>query len=108
MKLWASLFFTAGAVFGAEGVLDSYYTAIRQNNLTALRKLVKESEPNVADGRGNTPLMLAAGFGTPDAMRILLDSAAAVKAVNSTGTTALMWGAHDVAKTRLLVERGAE
>ena len=52
--------------------------------------------------------MLAAGFGTLDAMRILVESAARVNVANSTGTTALMWGAHDLAKVRLLVQKGTE
>lgn len=108
MKLWAFMLFTTGAVFGAETILDPFYIAVRQNDLKALREVVKESGPNVADGRGNTPLMLAAGFGTLDAMRILMESGAPINATNSTGTTALMWGAHDLAKVRLLVAKGAE
>ena len=102
------MLFTAGVVFGANSILDPFYATIRQNDLGVLRKLVKESGPNVADGRGNTPLMLAAGFGTKDALQILIESAAQVNAANSTGTTALMWGAHDLAKVRLLVEKGAD
>ena len=108
MRFLASLLFSAGLVIGAESVLDPFYQAVRQNDMAALRKLVKQSGPNAADGRGNTPLMLASGMGTLEAMQILVESGASVRAANSTGTTALMWGAHDLAKVRLLVGKGAE
>ena len=43
-----------------------------------------------------------------NAMRLLLDKGADVNARNAAGATALMWAATDLAKVRVLVDRGAE
>ena len=58
--------------------------------------------------RGNTPLMYAASVGSPDMMRKLLAAGGDAKAKNSFDSTALMWCANDLAKVRLLVEKGAD
>ncbi|MDZ4798504.1 MAG: ankyrin repeat domain-containing protein [Bryobacteraceae bacterium] len=110
MKLWlTTLFLTCALVPGAEPVSDQIYSAIRENNLPELQRLLKE--PGAADARdrrGNTPLMMASGFGTVDAMRVLIDAGADVNAANGIGITAMMWGAQDLAKLRLLAAKGAD
>ena len=52
---------------------DRAYQAIRTNDLEALRALTAAGGANAKDALGQTPLMLAAAFGTVDAMRTLLE-----------------------------------
>ncbi len=108
MRLWVTLFLTCALVPGAEPVSDQIYSAIRANDVPRLRTLTRENGTDTRDRRGNTPLMLAAGFGSLDAVRMLLEAGADPNAVNGVGTTALMWGAHDLAKMQLLVGKGAD
>jgi ankyrin repeat protein len=81
--------------------------AIRNNDLTALRSLANSGNVDTPDDRRRTPLMIAAGTGTLDAMQILLTAGADVNAGDPSGVTPLMYGARDIAKVRLLIEKGA-
>ena len=58
--------------------------------------------------RDTTPLMYAAAFGTVEAMSVLIDAGANVNAKNAFDATALMWGAADPAKVRLLLDKGSD
>jgi ankyrin repeat protein len=88
---------------------DSFYSAIRENNLPQLTALLgQKSGAAVADSRGITPLMYAAEIGSLDAMRLLIDRGADVNAQNAFGSTALMWSVSDPAKVRLLLDHGAQ
>ena len=85
------------------------FTLVRSNDLAGLRAALNQgADANARDRRGARLLMHAAAFGSLDAMKLLLDAGADVNAKNSFDATALMWGAGDPAKVRLLVERGAE
>ncbi len=87
---------------------DAYYRAVRADDLTSLRTLIKSgADVNVKDARGVTPLMSAAFVGSADAMRMLLDSGADPNLINNSGSTALILAASDLDKVRLLVDRGA-
>src|SRR5205085_210069 len=86
---------------------DRYYQAIRNNDSSSLRALVKTADVNTPDKHGTTPLMYAAAFGSLDAMKLLLDKGADVNAKNAFDATALMWCANDLEKIRLLVANGA-
>ena len=84
------------------------FTAVRNNDLRALRTgLGKAGTANLRDSRNLPLLMQAAAFGSPDAVRMLIEAGADVNAKNSFDATALMWAAGDAVKARLLVERGA-
>jgi ankyrin repeat protein len=83
---------------------EDVFSAIRSNDLGALKK----ADVNVRDRRGNTPLQYAAGFGTAEAIRLLLDGGADVNSRNGFEATPLIWAAGNLAKTRLLIERGAD
>jgi ankyrin repeat protein len=107
MKYAVTLLLTAALLPGAESPADAVYDAIRRNDLAKIKAVIAESGTDIRDRRGNTPLMLAAGFGTVEAMRILVNAKADVNAANNTGTTALIWGAHDLRKMSLLVSKGA-
>jgi ankyrin repeat protein len=86
------------------------YAAIRDGNTAVLGTLLSGgADVNAKERRGGaTPLMLAAAYGSLDAMTLLLDKGADVNARSATGATALMWSATDLAKVRLLVDRGAD
>jgi|HubBroStandDraft_6_1064221.scaffolds.fasta_scaffold98263_2 ankyrin repeat protein len=98
----------AGAALAAGPTSDDLYNAIRANDLTRLRSLVRDTaDANTKDGRGETPLMYAAVVGSLDAMKFLIAKGADVNAQNEFGSTALIWSATDLAKVRLLLAHGA-
>jgi ankyrin repeat protein len=92
----------------AQDAADRFYTAIRENNLPALRTLLKSNDANTRDKRGTTPLMYAAESGSIDAVRVILAAGADVNASNDFGATALMWGINDQEKVKTLVAAGAD
>lgn len=109
MKLTLALVFTAFGVSGQEQPSgDRFIQAIRDDNLGTLRGLVREFGANAKDSRGHTPLMLAAAFGSAEAMQLLIAGGADVKAVSNAGVTALHLSTRDVRSVRLLLDRGAD
>lgn len=102
-----ALALTGTAAF-AQHVSDRFYQSIRNDDLATLRVLIKDNGANVKDARGQTPLMIAAAFGTLDAMKVLISSGADAKAESEAGVTALHWCVGDVAKVRLLLDQGAD
>lgn len=98
----------AAVCVGAQEPADRFYQAIRDNDLTAVEAMAKTANVNERDKRAATPLMYAAGFGSIEAMRILLAHGADVNARNDFGATALMWAITDPEKAGLLVARGAD
>ncbi len=109
MRTYILLLTAAAMVAGAADTASvNLFQAVRNNDLAAIQSAIaKGADANVRDRRGATPLMLAAAYGTPDAMKLLLDAGADVNAKSSFDATALLWAAGDAAKVRLLVERGA-
>lgn len=101
---------TLSGAQGPSDLSDTFYAAIRANDLAALGSLLaKGADPNVPDPRGgSTPLMHAAAVGSVEAMTLLLDAKANANAANTAGLTALMSAATDIGKVRLLLERGAD
>ncbi|MGH9237279.1 MAG: ankyrin repeat domain-containing protein [Vicinamibacterales bacterium] len=87
---------------------DRFYQAIRQNDLTVLRTLIRDERVNAKDAQGQTPLMLAAAFGSAEAVRTFIAGGADVRAAGSAGVTALHLAADDLAKTRMLLDAGAD
>lgn len=101
---------TAVVLFAAP-VADSnteLFRAVRNDDLAFLRQNAVKDRLEVRDGRGATPLMHAAAFGSIEAMRLLLEAGADVNAKNDFGATALLWCARQGDKARLLIERGAD
>jgi ankyrin repeat protein len=111
-RIIAALVLCTSVVFAqdAGSPSDAFYSAIRNNDLAQLdAMLAGGANPNVADPRGGaSPLMYAAAIGSTESMTRLLDKGAAVNASNSSGATALMWAATDIAKVKLLLSRGAD
>ena len=87
------LLLTLTAAAQAPDSSERFYQAIRNDDLTTLRALIREAGVDAKDRQGQTPLMLAAAFGSPEAVRLLLASGADVRAVSSAGVTALHWAA---------------
>ena len=75
---------------------DRFYQAIRNNDLSTLRTLLKTSDVNLKDQKETTPLMYAAAFGSVDAMKILLDAGADANAKNALSVSPLLWCASAV------------
>ena len=86
---------------------DRFYQAIRANDLAALGTLIRSEGVDAKDAQGQTPLMLAAAFGSDEAVRVLIAAGADVKASSNAGLTALHLAADDVAKARMLLDAGA-
>ena len=104
----AALILFTSSVNGAEPTSKELYQAIRQNDLPRLRAMVDSSATaNLRDSRGVTPLMYASAAGTADAMKILIEAGSDVNAKSGLDATALLWGAVDLAKTRMLIDAGA-
>lgn len=93
-----------------DAAVEKMRTALRDGKTAEFQRLVTASPKSVnAKGRdGWTPLMYAALYGNVESIRLLLDSDALVNAANDAGGTALMYAVDDLAKTQLLLERGAD
>jgi ankyrin repeat protein len=88
---------------------SAFAHAIRENGLAALQMLASNAAAvNVRDRLQDTPLHYAAIYGSPEAVRILLNAGADPKARNQAGASSLVYAAWSFEKTRLLVESGAE
>ena len=86
---------------------DNIYSAIRNNDLQTLGRLAGGSGLKATDDRGRTPLMVAAGTGSLEAMKLLLAAGADANASDNFGVTPLMFAARDSAKVHLLLDAGA-
>jgi hypothetical protein len=67
---------------------DGTFDAVRRNDLAALKAALAVSGADVRDGKGRTPLMLAAEACHPDAARLLLDAGARADLKDAAGDTA--------------------
>jgi len=85
------------------------FARIRTGDVRAVKAAIAtKADPDGLNEDGLTPLMYAVMTATPPVMRALLDAGANVNATNADGVAALHMAAFDLAKTRLLVERGAK
>src|SRR5512134_1747002 len=87
---------------------ERFYQAVRHDDLTALRGLVRQFGVDARDPVGQTPLMIAVAFGSRGSVELLLNAGADAKAATPSGVTALHWSRGDTAKTRLLLDHGAD
>jgi len=104
----AMLLLSVAASAQAPATDDRFYRVIRENDLATLRTLVRDRGVDTKDAQGQTPLMLAAAFGSRESLRILLDSKADVRAVGTGGVTPLHLATLDSLKTRWLLDAGAD
>src|ERR1035437_7132364 len=97
------------AAAAAQSTADELIQDIRNNNLASLKaSLAKGADVDTRDQRGTTLLMHAAALGSPEAVKLLLESGAQVNAKNELEATALILGAGNPEKARMLVEKGAD
>src|SRR5215831_982749 len=99
----------AAAALSAQTSTDELIQAIRQNDLAGMKShLSKGVNANARDSRETTLLMHAAAVGSPEMVKLLLDSGADVNAKNPLGNTALNLSADQPEKVSLLVAKGAD
>ena len=84
--------------------------AVRTHDIASVKAILKSAPEHVngRDGGGSTPLHHAAGFGTLETMKLLIDAGAEVDAPNDRSSTPLHWAVSDGAKVRHLLENGAD
>jgi ankyrin repeat protein len=91
------------------GTVQDLFRAIRGNDLTRLRELIRDPAAiQAVDDKGISPLLYASAFGSVDAMRMLIDAEADVNAAEPQGATPLHWAACDPVRSKLLLEHGAK
>ena len=84
------------------------FDVVRSGDLRALKSGLHQADAaKTRDSHGVPLVMYAAAFGSPEALRMLIDAGADVNAKNSFDATALMWAAGDPVKARMLIEHGA-
>src|SRR5262245_2456533 len=83
--------------------------AIRRSDRQKIELLLRQgADPNSRNSEGMTALMYAAVCADAPTMRVLLAHGADSNSQNPAGAPALMWAAGDIAKTKLLVQAGAD
>jgi ankyrin repeat protein len=93
----------------AEPIEAELVTAIRNGDMQVVRKLLENgADLNARDAEGNTPLILASFYASPQCVELLIDNGADVNSANKAGATALIRAATNFEKTRLLVDAGAK
>ena len=92
----------------APPIAPDLVAAIRNEDAQAVRNLIDNgADVNARDGEGNTPLILASFYASPECVALLLEKGADVNAANKAGVTALIRAATSHEKARLLLEAGA-
>ncbi len=97
-----------GAKREAKPIAADLVAAIRNADVQVIRKwLDNGAGVNARDAEGNTPLILASFYATPECVGLLLAKGADVNAANKAGVTALVRAATSYENSRLLVVAGA-
>lgn len=87
------------------------HIAIARRDSVWLSYIAEEgANPNIADNRGVTPVMLASQLGWADGVQRLIEHGAQVDVPNSTGETPLIYAVHrrDTQMMRVLLKAGAD
>jgi ankyrin repeat protein len=99
----------AGDQQAAKPIAPCLVAAIRDGDAPAVRKLLDNgADVNARDAEGNTPLILASFYASPECVVLLLEKGADPNATNKAGVTALIRAATNYEKTCLLVSAGAK
>jgi ankyrin repeat protein len=99
----------AGDQREAKPIAAELVSAIRNEDAQVARKLLDNgADVNARDAQGNTPLILASFYASPECVELLIEKGADVNAANKAGAKALIRAATSYEKTRLLVAAGAK
>ena len=84
--------------------------AVRMHDNAAVKTILKSAPEHVngQDSGGSAALHHAAGFGTLEAMKLLIEAGAEVDARNDRDSTPLHWAVSDPEKIQLLLAHGAD
>jgi ankyrin repeat protein len=108
MVRFLTLLFIAGPALLAAGSPE-LFIAIRNGDHAQVTKLLRAgTDVKSADSDGTTALMHSAIESDVRMMKLLIDGGANVNARNALDSTALMYAATNLAKTRLLLDAGAD
>ncbi|HKA08475.1 MAG TPA: ankyrin repeat domain-containing protein [Gemmataceae bacterium] len=92
----------------ARPIAADLVTAIRNADVQAIGKLLADgADVNGRDEAGNTPLILASFYATPECIQLLIENGADVNAANKVGATPLIRAATSYEKAHVLVAAGA-
>ncbi len=84
-------------------------TMLHNGDIAGFMRTIRK-EPGLLNARGpegSTPFMYAVLYASAPTLERLIKLGADVNAANDAHATAVMWAAHDLAKTRVLVDHGA-
>ncbi len=99
----------AGDPREATPIAADLVTAIRNADAHVVRKLIEAgADVNARDADGNSPLILASFYASPQCVALLLEKGADANTANRAGVTALVRAATNYEKARLLVDSGAK
>jgi ankyrin repeat protein len=108
MVRFMTLLFIAGPALLAVGSPE-LLIAIRNSDYAQVNKLLRAgADVNSADSDGTTALMHSVIESDVKMMKLLVDGGANINAKNALDSTALMYAATNLAKTRLLLDAGAD
>jgi ankyrin repeat protein len=93
----------------AKPIAPALVTALRDADAQAVRKLIDDgADVNTRDAEGNSPLILASFYASPECVALLLAKGADANAANKSGVTALIRAVTEPEKALLLLDAGAE
>ena len=93
----------------AAGSPRNSWSRIRNSDHARVQKLLDSgADVNTADSDGTTALMHSVIESDVKMMKLLIDNHADINAKNTLDSTALMYAASSLAKTRLLLDAGAD
>jgi ankyrin repeat protein len=105
-RLVLLILFASNTLFAAGS--PDLLVAVRNGDHAQVRKLLEAgADVNTADRDGATALMHSVIESDVEMMKLLINRGANVNAANSAGSTALMYAATNLAKTRVLLDAGA-